>query len=73
MKKGESEMKKNEKENKQETENEKKRKLTFISVGQDDSWHKFFLAVRIEGISNHNLILGQLALEVQGIPPIEFG
>lgn len=45
--------------------------LTFVSVSQQDSRHELLLAVRPEGIPDQDLLLRQLALQVQGVPPVE--
>lgn len=45
--------------------------LTLVSVCHDDARHEFLLAVGVEGVSDHDLILRQLALQVQGIEPVE--
>lgn len=47
--------------------------LTFISVCQKDAGHEFLLAVRPKGVPDHDLILCQLALQVQGIKPAKLG
>lgn len=45
--------------------------VTFISVCHKDARHEFLLAVGPEGVSDHDLILCQLALQFQGIKPVE--
>lgn len=45
--------------------------LTFISVCHNDARHEFLLAVGPEGVSDHDLVLRQLALQFQGILPVE--
>lgn len=45
--------------------------LTFMSVGHEDAGHELLLAVVTEGVPDHDLLLCQLTLEVQSIPPVE--
>lgn len=45
--------------------------LTFMSVGHEDAGHEFLLAVVTEGVPDHDLLLCQLTLEVQRVPPVE--
>lgn len=45
--------------------------LTFVSVGHEDARHEFLLAVVTEGVPDHDLLLRQLTLEVQSVPPVE--
>lgn len=45
--------------------------LTFVSVGHEDAGHEFLLAVVTEGVPDHDLLLCQLTLKVQGVPPVE--
>lgn len=45
--------------------------LTFVPVGHQDARHEFLLAVGPEGVSDHDLLLRQLPLQVQGIAPVE--
>lgn len=45
--------------------------LAFISVCHDDAWHEFLLAVGSERVSDHDFILCQLAVQLQGILPVE--
>lgn len=46
--------------------------LTFSSVGHEDAGHEFFLAVVTEGVSDHDLLLCQLTLQIQSVPPVEW-
>lgn len=46
--------------------------LTFVSVGHEDAGHEFFLAVVAEGVPDHDLLLCQLTLQIQGVPPVEW-
>lgn len=45
--------------------------LTLISVGHEDAGHEFLLAVVAEGVPDHDLLLCQLTLQFQGVPPVE--
>lgn len=45
--------------------------LTFMSVGHEDAGHEFLLAVVTEGVPDHDLLLCQLTLKVQSVPPVE--
>ncbi len=45
--------------------------LTFISVCHKNTRHEFLLAVRAKGVSDHDLVLRQLALQLQSILPVE--
>jgi len=45
--------------------------LTFVSVGHKDARHELFLAVVAEGVSDHDLLLSQLTLEVEAIAPVK--
>ena len=45
--------------------------LTFVSVGHKDARHELFLAVVAEGVSDHDLLLCQLTLQIQGVLPVE--
>lgn len=44
---------------------------TFISVGHQDAWHEFLLTVGAEGVSDHDLLLRQQTLQVEGIAPVK--
>ena len=46
--------------------------LTFVPIGHEDSGHEFLLAVVAEGVPNHDLLLCQLTLQIQGVPPVEY-
>lgn len=48
-----------------------KKRFTFISVCHNDARHELLLTVGPEGVSDHNLILCQLALQIKGIKPVE--
>lgn len=47
------------------------RSRTFIPVCHQDARHQLLLAVGSKGIPDHDLLHRQLALEVQGILPVE--
>lgn len=42
-----------------------------MSVGHEDAGHEFLLAVVAEGVTDHDLLLRQLALQIQGVTPVE--
>lgn len=44
---------------------------TFVPVGHQDAWHELLLTVGVEGISDHDLLLRQQTLQVQGITPVK--
>ncbi len=44
---------------------------TFISVGHQDAWHEFLLAVGAKGVPNHDLLLRQETLQLQSITPVK--
>lgn len=46
--------------------------LTFMSVGHEDTGHEFLLAVVAEGVPDHDLLLSQLTLQIEGVPPVEW-
>merc|ERR1712168_365823 len=43
----------------------------FVPVGHENAWHELLLAVGTEGVPDHDLLLRQEAVHVQGVPPVE--